>query len=139
MRRVPTSDADGPGNLNAVADAIRQRKLILFVGGGITQSLGLPDFQELVRYLARELGYEVQKLSQADYPVIAEAFVIKHGKLGALRSWMDTTWHPSTIDVTKSEIHNLIVDLDFPTIYTTNYDRWLELAGSGDHQVSWGL
>jgi len=126
MRRVPTSDADGPGNLNAVADAIRQRKLILFVGGGITQSLGLPDFQELVRYLARELGYEVQKLSQADYPVIAEAFVIKHGKLGALRSWMDTTWHPSTIDVTKSEIHNLIVDLDFPTIYTTNYDRWLE-------------
>ncbi len=23
MRRVPTSDADGPGNLNAVADAIR--------------------------------------------------------------------------------------------------------------------
>jgi DNA-binding MurR/RpiR family transcriptional regulator len=75
MRRVPTSDADGPGNLNAVADAIRQRKLILFVGGGITQSLGLPGFQELVRYLARELGYEVQKLSQADYPVIAEAFV----------------------------------------------------------------
>ncbi len=41
---------------------------------------------------------------------------------------MDTTWHPSTIDVTKSAIHNLIVDLDFSIIYTTNYDRWLEAA-----------
>jgi hypothetical protein len=41
---------------------------------------------------------------------------------------MDTTWHPSTIDTAKSQIHNLILDLEFPIIYTTNYDPWLELA-----------
>jgi hypothetical protein len=64
----------------------------------------------------------------SDYPVVAEAYVAKHGKLGALRSWMDTTWHPSTIHIAKSEIHNLILDLDFSIIRTTNYDRWLELA-----------
>jgi len=41
---------------------------------------------------------------------------------------MDTTWHPSTTEVAHSDVHNLIVDLDFSTIYTTNYDRWLEKA-----------
>jgi len=41
---------------------------------------------------------------------------------------MDEQWHPPTVDVSKSEIHNLIIDLNFPTIYTTNYDRWLETA-----------
>jgi hypothetical protein len=41
---------------------------------------------------------------------------------------MDTTWHPTTIDVSSSQIHTSIVDLNFPIIYTTNYDRWLEEA-----------
>jgi hypothetical protein len=36
-------------------------------------------------------------------------------------------WHPSTIDTAKSQIRNLILDLDFP-INTTNYAPWLELA-----------
>ena len=41
---------------------------------------------------------------------------------------MDTTWHPDTIDISSSEIHDKIVDLNFPIIYTTNYDRWIEEA-----------
>src|SRR5258707_7052827 len=54
--------------------------------------------------------------------------MLRHGKLGALWSWMDERWHSPTIDVRKSDIHNLIIDLDFLIIYTTNYDRWLENA-----------
>jgi hypothetical protein len=41
---------------------------------------------------------------------------------------MDTNWHRSDIDIGKSEVHRLIVELDFPIIYTTNYDRWIEKA-----------
>ncbi len=41
---------------------------------------------------------------------------------------MDSTWHPTDVDICKSELHNIIVDLNFPIIYTTNYDRWLETA-----------
>jgi hypothetical protein len=114
--------------LQALAEAIRTRRLILFVGGGISQSLGLPDFKQLIGHIARELDFDEAATSLADYPVIAEAYVARHGHLGPLRSWMDTTWHPPTVDITQSAVHNLIVDLDFPTIYTTNYDRWLERA-----------
>lgn len=122
------SAASGGGStrLDDVAEAIRNRKLILFVGGGVSQNLGLPDFGELVAHLADDLGFETGDFAVSDYPVVAEAYLAKHGKIGPLRSWMDTTWHPSTVDIAKSEIHNLIVDLDFPVIYTTNYDRWLE-------------
>jgi hypothetical protein len=115
-------------SLEALSDAIKDRKLILFVGGGVSQSLGLPDFTELVRHLACELELDESRIPLADYPVVAEAYWVKHGHLGTLRSWMDATWHPPTIEISDSAIHNLIVELDFPTIYTTNYDRWLENA-----------
>ncbi len=128
MKTVSQAANMTSSTLDQVASAIRDRKLVLFVGGGVSQSLGLPDLQQLVMHLARELGFEGKKLTLADYPVIAEAYVAKHGRIGPLRTWMDETWHPSSIDVSKSQIHNLIVELDFPVIYTTNYDRWLERA-----------
>lgn len=114
--------------LSALARAVHERHLILFVGGGVSQSLGLPDFRELVEHLAEQMGWERRSVPVSEYPVVAEAYLAKQGHIGSLRSWMDTTWHPTTIDISKSEVHNLIVDLDLPTIYTTNYDRWLERA-----------
>ncbi|HEY3707134.1 MAG TPA: SIR2 family protein [Terracidiphilus sp.] len=108
-----------------LVEAAAKRRLILFVGGGVSQNLGLPDFRTLVEHMASALGLR-GKYAVGEYSVIAEALHIKHAQLGALRSWMDTTWHPPTIDIAKSDLHNIIVDLEFPTIYTTNYDRWLE-------------
>ena len=126
--------ACAPDVLNRIAREIIDGRLILFAGGGISQNLGLPSFQELVAHIAAELQLEPGTFHVSDYPVIAEAYLIRHGQLGGLRSWMDTTWHPAGTDVRRSEIHNLIVQLGFPIIYTTNYDRWLEAAFDA-HQV----
>ena len=42
---------------------------------------------------------------------------------------MNVEWHRNAVaKVRNSEIHRLIVELAFPVIYTTNYDRYLELA-----------
>jgi hypothetical protein len=112
----------------SLIESVRRREVILFAGGGISQNLGLPDFSELIKHLAEQLGMGGEDFSLNDYPVVAEAYIRSSGKMGALRSWMDTTWHPSSIDVSGSAVHNLIVDLNFNTIYTTNYDRWLEKA-----------
>ena len=112
----------------SLVDAARRREVILFAGGGISQNLGLPDFTALIQHLAGQFGMSTEDFTLNDYPVIAEAYIQLSGKIGALRSWMDTTWHPTTIDVKSSAVHNLIVDLNFSTIYTTNYDRWLEKA-----------
>ena len=41
---------------------------------------------------------------------------------------MDRTWSVSEERVRGSRLHELIVELDFPLIYTTNYDSNLEVA-----------
>jgi len=81
--------------------------------------------------MARELGYDPSVFEgHGDYLELAEYYRIKKTDLGQLRSWMDRTWHTSKARVDSSRIHNAIVDLDLSTIYTTNYDRWLEIAFS---------
>ena len=135
MRNRPErrkADPDRPflldSDLRPLIEAIASRQLILFAGGGLSQSLGLPDFRTLISHIGEDLGFAPGSIDMADYPVIAEAYQVKHAQLGALRSWMDTVWHPPGVDIGRSELHNLIVDLEFPIIYTTNYDRWLERA-----------
>ncbi|HEV2133561.1 MAG TPA: SIR2 family protein [Terracidiphilus sp.] len=113
-------------SLEALAAAIHDRRVILFAGGGISQNLGLPDFGALVRYIRHNMRLSGGDGSLRDYAILAEAYVLQEGKIGPLRSWLESTLHPPSIDITGSEIHNLIVDLDFPVIYTTNYDHWLE-------------
>lgn len=116
----------GAVSLDSLAAAIRERRVILFAGGGISQNLGLPDFGALVHHIRRSMHLGEGEGSIRDYPILAEAYVLSEGKIGSLRSWMDMTLQPASIDIRRSEVHNLIVDLDFPVIYTTNYDHWLE-------------
>lgn len=125
--KISGTDDTGFG-FPSLVSSLASGRLILFVGGGVSESLGLPDFRCLMQHVREEIGLEEKPFSLAEYPVIAEAYLLKHGKLGALRSWLDETLHPAHIDISRSEIHNLIVDLNFPVIYTTNYDRWLERA-----------
>ena len=114
--------------LRPLVDAAVSRRLILFAGGGVSQNLGLPDFRALVSHIAEEMGFGPSRFSMAEYAVVAEAYYVREKQLGKLRSWMDRAWHPDSVRIEDSELHNLILDLDFPIIYTTNYDRWLEKA-----------
>ncbi|MDD1016066.1 SIR2 family protein [Pseudomonas rubra] len=104
-------------------------KLMLFVGAGVSANLKLPTWDELIAHIARELGYDPKIFATYGTPLaLAEYYIKKKGSLGALRSWMDREWHKTTTDVTQSDIHRLIAEGQFSRIYTTNYDRWLELA-----------
>lgn len=104
-------------------------QLILFVGAGVSQSLGLPPWSEFIDHMARQLGYEPKEYRQYGSALaLAEFFRLQHGNIGPLRSWMDRQWHTPDMSVADSRVHELIVRGNFKLIYTTNYDRWLELA-----------
>jgi hypothetical protein len=108
-------------------EAVRSRNVILFVGGGVSANLGLPDWQGLIRRVAAELGLEAERFHGfSDYLALAEYYLEEKGSLEPLLSWMDRAWHSPEQDISRSEIHRLIVELSPPIIYTTNYDRWLE-------------
>lgn len=117
------------GVYDDVAKAIADRRLMLFVGAGVSACLDLPTWSQLMAHLAGELGFAPEIFtSSADNMVLAEYYLLEKGPIGPLRGWMDREWHKRPDRIGDSKVHELITKLQFPVIYTTNYDRWIELA-----------
>lgn len=116
--------------MRELANAIREKEALLFVGAGVSMNLGVPSWAELTAHMAEALGFDPEEFARLGDPqTLAEFYVLHAGSIGPLRSWMDVEWHRDAVEkVRRSEIHRLIVELGFPVIYTTNYDRYLELA-----------
>src|SRR4051812_21646151 len=107
-----------------LAQAIADRRAILFVGAGVSMSVGLPSWQKLIEHLTSELDLDLNAVvtGETTYQALAEYYRLRTGSIGPLRSWMDRNWAVSAEQVKHSEMHRLVVELDFPIIYTTNYD-----------------
>lgn len=115
--------------MDLLIQAYRSKRLILFVGAGVSMSLGLPSWHQLVDHMAGELDFDPDIYRTfGDNLTLAEFYRITKGQIGPLRSWMDRAWHSDTTNISKSRIHELIAKADFDLIYTTNYDRWIERA-----------
>ncbi len=110
-------------------EEMKQNRVILFVGAGISENLGRAPWGKLIDQMAIELGYDRNVFrSMGNYLELAEFYKIRKKSIKALKEWMDVNWHNSKIKIEDSNVHKLIIDLNFPIIYTTNYDRWLENA-----------
>lgn len=122
--------SDDLAAVDDLASAIRARSVILFAGAGLSMSVGLPSWSELIAHLASELELSEDILSSpgCTYQNLAEYYRIRNGSIGPLRSWMDRTWRVTEDKVRDSRLHQLVISFDFPIIYTTNYDRNVETA-----------
>jgi len=129
-RSDPLSRTLGPSSaFSDLAAATKAGRTILFAGAGLSMSVGLPSWKELIDYMRAELDLpEDDGKGGVTYQTLAEYYRLRQGSIGPLRSWMDRTWSVSEAKVRRSKIHDLIVALDFPIIYTTNYDNNLEVA-----------
>ena len=117
------------GKLEQLRAAYERDEVILFVGAGVSLSLGLPPWSQLIDHMAEALGFEAAEFrNYGSYLALAEYYRLQHGNIGPLRSWMDRQWHAGDIRIERSRVHELIVQGRFRLIYTTNYDRWLENA-----------
>lgn len=118
-------------HLSKLAEDIAQRRLVLFVGAGVSMSVGLPSWNDLVAHMCSELGLsgeDQQAVDAGDFRTIAEYYRIKKGDFVGLTDWMQENWRTEPKTIAASPIHQLIVSQDFSTIYTTNYDHNLEAA-----------
>jgi hypothetical protein len=106
------------------------RHAILFAGAGVSMCVGLPAWSELIAHMCAELQLDPETFPAAEtgYHTLAEYYRLKMGSIGPLRRWMDKSWSVSEERVRQSRVHELIVSLGFPIIYTTNYDANLEVA-----------
>ena len=117
-----------PKELEELRDLNRNRKLIPFVGAGLSARLGLPTWSSLIDTIAEDLQYdpEVFKLSGNELQ-LAEFYVVNRG-IGSLRSQMDRNFNPSDDKIKSSRAHSALVEMKPHLIYTTNYDCIIERA-----------
>jgi hypothetical protein len=127
--------------VEALRELRGNRRLIPFIGAGLSIPLRLPSWSRLIDTVAKQLGYdpEVYKLNGTKLQ-LAEYYVAVKGSIGPLRSEMDRLFNPLDDDIKGSRAHALLVDMKLPVIYTTNYDRIIErafeLKGVGCHTVA---
>jgi SIR2-like domain len=114
-------------HFDAIKLLIKQKKLIPFVGAGLSMNLGLPSFSQLIDKIAEELGYDpaVFKLNGNNLQ-LAEYYVAVKGAIGPLRSILDRSFDPTDEQIKSSVSHTALVQMNLPVIYTTNYDNIIE-------------
>jgi len=116
--------------IKSLAKLIKEKKVLLFVGAGISASLGFPSWNKLIGNLGKSAGFE------------PDVFEIYGDKL-MLAEYIDCIDDDTVYDYVKnefgiddkklikerleaSELYKLILELDFSIIYTTNYDHLIE-------------
>lgn len=117
------------------------RRLIPFVGAGLSIRFGFPSWSGLINDIGEELGYDADVFNlHGDYLQLAEYYVRQKGSVGPLRSILDKAFNPKDEEIAKSRAHTALVNMNVPTIYTTNYDKIIErsfgINGAQCHVVS---
>ena len=108
--------------------AVAERNVILFVGAGVSASLGFPTWNRLIGKLGEELGYNKRLFPlYGDNLILAEYYALIKGHNPDMSRLLaaEAEWKQK---VETSPVFRAIVDLDCPIIYTTNYDHLLEMA-----------
>lgn len=120
---------DDQKELQELARLIREKKVLLFVGAGISASVDLPAWKELIEALGREKGIEGDLFrSYGDYMLLAEyADGDGVGIYEHIKQKFDIRDNDEIQGKLRlSEIYKILYELDFPVIYTTNYDQLIE-------------
>ncbi len=116
--------------MDDLVEGLRAGNAVLFAGAGLSVGLGAPTWSGLVAKMGTDLGFDpdIFQSSNASPWALAEYYKLAKGTIGPLRSWMDKEWHATDQEIRESQPHQIITEMGFESIYTTNYDRNIERA-----------
>ncbi|OFI06969.1 Non-canonical purine NTP pyrophosphatase [Clostridium acetireducens DSM 10703] len=115
--------------INNLCESIINKNVVLFVGAGVSNNLHLPSWEPLLESMGKDLGYDEEIFKTLGGNLtLAEYYKNKKHGISEVRNLLLKDEENIKEEIAKSDIHKLIVELDFPLIYTTNYDRCLETA-----------
>ncbi|NIU00766.1 MAG: hypothetical protein GWN01_07490, partial [Nitrosopumilaceae archaeon] len=121
---------------HALLDSIDTKRCGLFIGSGISINSGLPSWHNLILELMNsciDYGISSKEQNELNHLLNQGAFLevaadYSREKMGNRRfhDIMQKLFRSPNIET--NEIHDLIINLNFPLIITTNYDKLLEKA-----------
>lgn len=101
-------------------DQVRKGDVSLFLGAGISMSVGLPSWATLLEPCAKQLGIGLD--NGTDLFLVAQYYVNEYGESALKRVINDSINQLSD----ESTLVNKLLDLNFSSIWTTNYDKIIE-------------
>jgi hypothetical protein len=122
-----------------IKSAYTAKRLIPFIGSGFSKPLGLPDWGQLVANVARNVGFDPELFTlHGTYPQLLDFIKREYRSewtnfLHELRVGLDSD--NANTNRKASRNHKLLAELDFDTIYTTNYDPHIEKALSENKKI----
>lgn len=110
----------------------KEQNLCPFIGAGFSKNVDvrIPSAVDLNKIAAGCLGMDSDLLdaqSNGDYQLVAE-YLITQKKFGKAALELDRAFHDKAFDVRKSDPHIQLTLLNVPSIFTTNWDSWIERA-----------
>lgn len=117
-------------NIESLAKLIAEKKVMLFIGAGISASIGLPSWNTLIGELGETAGCDASVFAEyGDNMLLAEyTESLENGTLQDLflNKW-DINKNPELKKkLENSKIYEYIMELDCPVIYTTNFEHMIE-------------
>lgn len=119
--------------IDAMKASLENKKLVVFVGAGISKNSGVPTWGQMVRVFADRMGYPVERLSTDEYIRIPQYFY----------GMDDSSNHQEYYNLLREVVspcdkpnilNELIVELKPKHIVTTNYDKLMDMVAT-DYEV----
>lgn len=116
--------------MDELAQEVAAKKVIPFVGAGLSRNVGMPEWDSLINRVAEDLDIDQDILKlQGDFLQIAEYHMIKNGgSKNRISKIIDRVLRSVEVEIGASRVHECLVKMNFPKIYTTNFDELIEAA-----------
>lgn len=111
--------------LNTVHEKLKQEKLVIFVGAGVSKNFNVPTWGQIVRTYAQKLHYQSQILSTDEYLKIPQYFY-SYDKSYQHQDYYAILQEAFQQDFKPNILNDLIVLFHPEHIITTNYDHLLD-------------
>ena len=107
-------------HLEKIKEAKEDNKLVFFIGSGMSKNVGLPDWEQLINELKKDLN-----TIEEDYLKVAQLYFLEFGEYEYLKKIK--SFFPSE-NIVIQNTHSLLVKLFPQNIITTNWDIVIEKA-----------
>jgi len=109
-------------HFDSLLSALKENKLVLFIGSGFSKECNFPDWKELAEPIADELSIDIDE--NTDYSLIFQYYQDKYKNRNKLNSLLCNTFYSIPENLVN---HKLLAELPVSEIWTTNFDKSIEI------------